>query len=857
MPSTVNGIGTTYFLKQNKTFRDGVCEHCQAHVRLQSYETWYCICVVFIPVIPLGKKQILDHCPSCTRHRSISMKEWERIRSEAIAETSEELADAKDDFNAAIKMHATLVAVQKATEAEQLAKIMLDKFGHEPQVHLYVGSYYERTGKTAQANASFLKAHELEPENLSFKRAAAMVHIEEQRVDQGRELLQAFAPGTPQFEPVLFYLLASGYQKQGRHAEALEVFKQLYAAAPGVAQDASFRNAVKISEKAVGVEKPLIPYDPWYKKSAVRWTAAAAIVLGVLLGWNYYIATHRTLHVVNGLKQPIAVSVDGGPAIQVGAFSRIPVTIGEGAHRAEVTDPPATFTPIQFNIAAGWWERYFRSPVYVADPSRSAGLSFEQTVYAQNPVGEHDPDQKFLPHIGEPFLSVPHADYHFEEFPAQVQVKGNGRVIKTRVGMLREAPVSLANFARAMGKSNGDLLDFVEAHVTVDPADDQLVQTYAALGLTSAPARVLAFFEKHLSDRPVRVLLHRRYQDLLRMQDGAEKVSELEARLIEKYDTWLKAEPENASLLALRGRLGNRISTVVPFLDRALAIDPKHPYALMSRAFSVLNSGDAKGSVDYYRRAAEAKPNDPEFMTALFDSRFAAGDFVALEQELRKVLEQKPQDMESILNLTRVLAAMNNPAGAEQEYQAAQGRLVQLRSHPEMAKIMAERLDLPYLYVKGDWAGMEQKLTQLNDPVANAETSFVAGVEAGKLPAVPGSTYAFRKPYWMLCRYLAATRQGNAEQAAASKQEALAVLKAGDSGDIAVAKLLENPAEVKFEDARDLTFSSSLKAVFLVVLANDAPQIREQCLDLAEKLNTEMEFPYHLLKSTIAGLRMK
>jgi hypothetical protein len=144
MPSTVNGIGTTYFLKRNRHFQEGECPHCHNHVKLESYETWYCICVLFIPVLPLGKKQILNLCPACSRHQVIKFHEWEKIRNEAISETSEELADAKDDPDAAIKMHGTLLAFQKGAEANRLADIMLNRFATVPQVQFYLGSCFER-----------------------------------------------------------------------------------------------------------------------------------------------------------------------------------------------------------------------------------------------------------------------------------------------------------------------------------------------------------------------------------------------------------------------------------------------------------------------------------------------------------------------------------------------------------------------------------------------------------------------------------------------------------------------------------------------------------------------------------------
>ncbi|MDB5384524.1 MAG: cellulose synthase subunit BcsC, partial [Planctomycetaceae bacterium] len=229
MPSSVNGIGTRYFLKQNRQFEETQCPHCHNRVKLESYETWYCICVFFIPVLPLGKKQILNFCPLCTRHQVIKFREWEKIRSQAISETSEEFSDAKDDPAAAMKMHGTLLAFQKGVEAERFAEIMLNRFGSVAMIQFYLGGCFERTGKGERANACFLRAFELAPDDLNFRRAAALVLMEQKKPDEARQLLDVFGPETEQFQPPLYFALGTAYQGAGRHAEALEIFQMLLA----------------------------------------------------------------------------------------------------------------------------------------------------------------------------------------------------------------------------------------------------------------------------------------------------------------------------------------------------------------------------------------------------------------------------------------------------------------------------------------------------------------------------------------------------------------------------------------------------------------------------------------------------
>src|SRR6185503_4471094 len=67
MPTTYNGIGLHYYGKKNVQKRSAPCPHCGNAVELISYDTRLWFVVVFIPVIPLKRKRIVDYCPACTR----------------------------------------------------------------------------------------------------------------------------------------------------------------------------------------------------------------------------------------------------------------------------------------------------------------------------------------------------------------------------------------------------------------------------------------------------------------------------------------------------------------------------------------------------------------------------------------------------------------------------------------------------------------------------------------------------------------------------------------------------------------------------------------------------------------------
>ena len=62
MPTVINGIGTWYYGKRRIHSRKGTCESCGRQADLVSFDTTLFVVVVFVPVIPLQRKRILNQC---------------------------------------------------------------------------------------------------------------------------------------------------------------------------------------------------------------------------------------------------------------------------------------------------------------------------------------------------------------------------------------------------------------------------------------------------------------------------------------------------------------------------------------------------------------------------------------------------------------------------------------------------------------------------------------------------------------------------------------------------------------------------------------------------------------------------
>lgn len=855
MPYTVNGIGTTYFGKSNRQSQDGVCESCHRRGKLSSYETWHCICVLFIPIIPIGKKQILDYCPSCSRHRVMPFHEWVKIRDKAIGETASQFSESSDDPDKAIEMHATLAAFQKQDEATKLAEMLEGKFATVARVQFYLASWYERTGKPAIANRLFLRSFELAPDDLAIRRAALLTFVEQGNIDQAKGLMQPFLPGTEHFEPALFYALATGFQKQGRHQEAVHTLRMLLDAAPGLKSDKTFRKALAISEKALGVEELTIPSDPFYRTSAFKWVTAIAAIMAALGLWNSYIASNRVVTVVNGLPIPISVKVDSGKVVQVNANGQTDVALAEGRHEAEVVTPAGKYPNVVFEVTSDWLDRYFRRPVFVLDPTKSAAVLWEEATYV--PVAQgHAPETRHELRLGEAFTSYKNVDYRFEEFPEKIKLdRKSGQAVKTRLAVVHEDVADLVQQGRSRGKSPAAMLPFLETHLQAAPEKDNLLLVYVYYALQADKiAECRNFLSTRLTDRPIRVEWHRRYQGLATHGLSAEDAKAQLEKLKHDYDQLIETEPMEPSLLYLRGRLEEHGRLSTPYYERALAIAPQHPYALYASANDHLVLGEFKVALDLLNNAVAAKPNDIEFKHSLIRAQFAAADYEALEKTARDDLNRTPLNPSALELLLKVLVAQERSDDADKELANFSARFRQIV--PAQFHNLLDPLKWMLASMKGDFEQIDQE-TATSQNVGARQFAFFAKTEQHQLVDPPAEAQAAEAAYWHLCRALVARRLQNQEQESNSRETALTLLESSFDHDRAAAELLRNSATVGWDDISDLTADPGHKAVLLVVLAHERADLRSQLLDLAQTLNFDLEFPHFLIKREIEDLRQR
>ncbi len=625
MPATINGIGTTYYGKRNLRTYQGECEHCHRTVELKDYETTHWFVIVYVPLLPLGKKQVLADCPVCRRHRVTSLAEWNRIREQTIAERTKELRDHPDDPAASLKLLETLSLFNHLDQADQLAAGIQQRFDDNAEVQLAMGQWHEFRHRPQDATACYAAAYKLDPQSLPAKRAVAIEHMWTGRPQEALAMLESEPQILPAADPPLYVELGKSFQRQGQHAAALEAFGQAQRALPAYGRDKAFRKLVKASETEEPSAATLLPHVPLYHSRAVWITAAIVLLVAGAFFVNYYIATHRTLHIVNGFSVPVEVALDDAPPVSVGAGTIIPRPLAEGTHHAVVTAGGKTIADDTFEVGTGLWQRFVNSPLFLLNAGGGAVIVWEEAVYAAQPIDEGASRLE----IGAPLIAFDHVDYPFRQMPPTLQVKGEQTVHKTRVDRIDLQPEQIFAVPDFMLDLDAKF-DFVEHHLRVMPEAKETVQGYVENALLTQQAeRTWQFLQAGLDATPVRIEWHRMAQHLAG-SDPARRNA-----LRKRYDQWLAANPKDSAVLYLAGRIEPSKHKSLDYFERAIAADPANPYPWYAKAYALRGDGDFAAAKAANERACALDPADEGFQGSLVDIRLALGELAPLETELR------------------------------------------------------------------------------------------------------------------------------------------------------------------------------------------------------------------------------
>ncbi|MCX6896121.1 MAG: hypothetical protein NTZ16_11605 [Verrucomicrobia bacterium] len=854
MPSTVNGIGTHYYGKKNIQRRPGTCRSCGRNVELTSYDTRLWFVVVFVPVIPLGRKRILDDCPSCRRHYVMELDKWETARQLEVSGAMEKFR-ANPTPEDAIAAHQQLINFHQHVQASEFRRMMCEKYADNAKVHAYLGEALAHLGLFREADEAFGRALSLRADLPEARVGVARGHLRAQRLDEARALLDFLEkPGAGQLYPLEpIETLAIAYQKAGRHLAALELLKFLQNELPALTEHQGFRALVKKSEQGLNLKVSQLPKLPFSFKrlfsrsekiptSGPQLTWRSLLVVGIIVALvglafviaNEYIRRHRTVHIVNTFAQPATVSItDGGELKNIrGVLS---MNLCEGRHHARIAGPVTE--EFDFEIHSTYFSRWFSNPAWVLNVGGAAVLIKRDVVYSRNP---RPPGVSLR--FGKSFEYFSGITHPFCALPESLQMKSYEE--RTLVELQLYRGEGLALFGHLMNRNQPDeALVFSESWLPAHPDDAQVLRAYGTIAIQRGQQRRADdFYRRSLSFRPVRIEWHRAYQELHDTATG-------HAALVAEYDALLRSAPDDSALLYLRGRLAGDRKTGRNYFERAVQADSKNAYPVFAIGYDYMIAGNWGEARTRFARATELRPGDASFEHWLLLARFGVGEIKTIEAEIRQRLARNPEDFAATSQLIDVLAAQNL---TDEALRVASGftRAAGANYGSQLAEITAG-LRAQALYAAGNFAELEK----INGLPASATRRFVAEalIEQGRVTEGEKMLESQENSPGKLVDALALTvaflQAGDKAAAEKWQRQAHHLLAAGNMDSVQAAMFLNSRTMPTLAEAQALMLPLKTKAVLLAAMIKLHPEARAEFAPLVHNLNVvERTFPFHLVR---------
>jgi tetratricopeptide (TPR) repeat protein len=851
MPSTVNGVGTHYYGRKNQTARIATCKSCGRAGNLQSYDTRLWFVIVFIPIIPLGRKRIIDQCPTCTRHYAMKADVYEQTKQ---LQTSGSLERFRREPSAelALEAHGQLLGFHEHQQAAEFRETALARFKGHAGLRAGMAAQLRDMSLFSESAKLFQEAFDLDPDLPAARVGVAQQKMGTGQLDEALKLLDfLMEPGAGQgysLEPL--NSLAGYFQSAGRHSEAIKVAGVLLRELPDLKDDHIFRKFVSRSEKAVSDPESILParsfslgglfrskgspFPPWQRKLAIGSIAAILLAGGLAIN-NEYIRRHRTLHVLNATGQPAQVQVDGLPGVSVTGMGRL--TVPEGPHVINVSGPVNETSNI--DIASSYFERWFSTPAWVLNLGGEAVLEDITHVYSANGT----PGQRRLL-VGQPFLSRAHVDYIFTNAPSQMKVKNKTEnITKTEIGWVQSD--DLTAFMETIDTNRKTALDFAEKRLKRNPNQGDLLKYYLGQSEEKDRGRIEAFLKSDLDRRPVSVPWHRAYQTIAELNNH-------ETELVSLYDKLLEAEPASAALQYLRGRIDLDWEKQESFYSKAIELDPKLGWPWIARAARASTQGRWDDCLKAARKARELNINEPEQIDEfIHDARMAKGEAKALVDEYRAGRAANPMDVSSILFLVDALAA----SGKESEINSAISTWIARLPVPAQGEIA------PYLRASGLYhAGKLKECAEFcraNAVVKSTPFHLHALLALGRMKdATEDSVFGtlWGDPMNLLAVSVGFRLDGKLDESARWREKARTMLtKVGGATDVAkAAKFLSALAPPAIKEVREVYLPPANKALVLAALADQFPAGRDAYLAEALKFNISRKPAFYLIERATA-----
>jgi predicted Zn-dependent protease len=526
------------------------------------------------------------------------------------------------------------------------------------------------------------------------------------------------------------------------------------------------------------------------------------------------------------------------------------VQLPEGVYRVETAVKDGADESVELDLNRDILARMFSNDVFLLNVNGGAILFWEQATYSENPDPNGMDPYRF--HVNQRFLHLRNIDYQFCQFPLSITINAGETVRKSRVDALFDTPEQVYSYIQTERNITPQAkLTFLETHLNMNPNDPVLLHTYAQAAMEAKfHGHATQYLRPFLKTRPVMIHVHRLYQDIR----AARSLQQDEAMRL-MYDNLLKAEPQNADLLFLRGRIGKDRIEKALYLDKVIRIDPSNPFPHHSKALLLARKGDYKAATASIDRAMNG--DNPPFYAEPFFYRLhlANGDYHTIQTAAEAIVKMDPTQFEFMERVLETHSLSGQPEKMEpaiKEYSALVKK--KLGSDPYQ---LAQQARAKIQYLNEDFTGLATSVERYGTLYFLQDYQLAVLLNARKIKAAGQLLEEIKSddPYNYLVMWMAWLQQGKPDRASPFLKKARTLLNMRRRVDQTIAQMLEGKSRDIVKEMDNITQRPEYNRRIYTAMAILYPKQRREFLAIAQRLNTLPRFPYHFLTRTHQWLR--
>lgn len=850
MPITYNGIGTKYYGKKNEHEHQGTCEFCNKYTTLRSYDTTKFFVFVYIPILPLGGKRVINECAICRRHRVVKLSEWEKMKREASEEIYNSWIQEPNDIEKARKLFESIIFFRNVELLNSLESDIRNNCMNNPEILKFWGEAHHFLNQFGEAERAFEASLSLK-EDIEVKEELAAVLAKNLKPDRARNLITHIFDSANDSKLYYVLLLIESYQFIGDHSSALEIIDKTEEVFPGMKNDKSLKKYRKKSEKNYNTGKrvkgDLISGKSDKEKETSNYSFVipkiSALLLPIILILFYaiisfFMGLNRSVYVVNGLDTSYSIELNG-EKVKLSPMSVEKIKVPEGTTKVNIVESDIVSGEFEFEINTPFWKRPLMRNLYILNPDKAAVLLWEETLYVaddyKGELPEYD-ESWFKYYTGRNFYEMDTVNLLFKEFPETMKI-GSDTVRKTRLAQVRDTEIySLADYLYILGSvAHEDVLSHIESKLTYNPDDEWVLQLFM---LYQDQDKIIEFFQSKLDVRPILMNMHIYYQDYMELNNPS-------YNLKEEYTGYLENEEDNNELYYLLSRVEEDFDERIRLLNRSIEGDKPSAFGYYSLAFINHGMGNFEEAYEYIKKAVEIRENQQNFMYIMEEIMLSLKMYDDLLDRNEAFQKREPYNGDLVMEEVILHMSKGDTVAAQQAVTAYRNRIKE--SDEYTIQFWERYLKGIISYCSGDihvYAALIEHFKDEN-PLLAFEYAFIRG-DYNKAADIAINNEL--GSYYMLLLHLA---ESNPEKASEYLNYVIEEYKEQGSFGVKVAEYLSGEKEWTVEDIKELSEYAEQKLLILLALEKQKPAYREQLFELAGKLNYRIEFPYHFITNLL------